>query len=112
MKIAFTAEGTHWDSRMDARFGRTAYILIYDDVTNELTVIDNHENTEAAHGAGPQTAQKLFKIAPDILITGNSPGGNAATVLKKTNVKIYIGAGEFSIEEAYRAYQKGELKEF
>jgi len=112
MKIAFTAEETGWDSQMDPRFGRTAYILIYDDVKDELAFIDNRENANAAHGAGPQTAQKLLEISPDILITGNGPGGNSAMLLKKINMKIYTGAGEFCVKEAYQAYQKGELKEF
>ena len=31
MKIAFTSKGTKWDSKMDPRFGRTEFILIYDE---------------------------------------------------------------------------------
>ena len=31
MKIAFTAKGTDWDAEIDPRFGRTQYIIIYDD---------------------------------------------------------------------------------
>ena len=31
MKIAFTTKGKKWDSPMDSRFGRTDYILIYDE---------------------------------------------------------------------------------
>ncbi len=112
MKIAFTAKGTKWDSMMDPRFGRTKFILIYDEEKDELTTFDNRSIEGEAHGAGPKTAQKLFELNPDILITGNGPGGNAATVLEKTGMEIYIGAGETTIKEAFQAYKKDGLKKF
>ncbi|MCD4683678.1 MAG: NifB/NifX family molybdenum-iron cluster-binding protein, partial [Bacteroidales bacterium] len=83
MKIAFTTKGTEWDSAMDPRFGRTEYFLIYDEEKEELIHIDNRDSANDAHGAGPKTAQKLFKFNPNVLITGNGPGGNAAAVLER-----------------------------
>lgn len=112
MKIAFTATGTDWKSGIDPRFGRTDYIVVYDDATKQLTSMDNRSVGDVAHGAGPQTAQKLFDLGPDILITGNGPGGNAATVLQKAQLRIYVGAGGMSVEDAYEAYKKGTLAEF
>ncbi len=110
MKFAFTTKGTTWDSMMDPRFGRTEYILVYNDVEDKFSHYDNRAIANEAHGAGPQTAQKLFELSPDVLITGNGPGGNAATVLKKADMKIYIGAGEMSVKESFDAYKKGTLK--
>jgi len=112
MKIALTAKGTEWDSMMDPRFGRTEFILLYDDEKKELSHSDNRAIENMAHGAGPQTAQKLFELDPDVLITGNGPGGNAAAVLKNSRVKIFVGAGDMTVQEAFDAYNKGELKEF
>ena len=112
MKIAFTAKGTEWDSMIDPRFGRTEFILIYDDAIDKLTHYDNREIENVAHGAGPQTAQKLFDYKPDILITGNGPGGNAARVLNESRMKIFIGAGEMSVKKAYQAYNDNKLQEF
>jgi predicted Fe-Mo cluster-binding NifX family protein len=112
MKIAFTAKGTDWDSMIDPRFGRTEFILIYDDEKDELTHYDNREIEKVAHGAGPQTAQKLFDYKPDVLITGNGPGGNAARALNESGMKIFIGAGEMSVKKAYQAYSKNQLEEF
>ena len=111
MRIAFTTKGVQWSDPMDPRFGRTDYILIYDENSDQLSHVDNRQIADQAHGAGPQTAQKLFDLQPDILITGNGPGGNAANVLEKAGLKIYIGAGEMNVSEAYQAYQKGQLKE-
>jgi predicted Fe-Mo cluster-binding NifX family protein len=112
MKIAFTSKGKKWDSMIDPRFGRTEFLVVYDDEKNELTSVDNRAIDEVAHGAGPQTAQKLFDLNPDVLITGNGPGGNAARVLEQSGMKVYVGAGEMTIQEAFDAYKKGELEEF
>lgn len=112
MKIAFTTKGTAWDSMMDPRFGRTEYLVLYDEERDTIENFDNRANKDEAHGAGPQTAQKLFELNPDVLITGNGPGGNAARVLEKAEIKIYIGAGEMSVQEAYGAFKKESLKLF
>ncbi|RLD42000.1 MAG: dinitrogenase iron-molybdenum cofactor biosynthesis protein [Bacteroidetes bacterium] len=109
MKIAFTTKGTTWDSAMDPRFGRTEYFLIYDEEKDELTHFDNRDSANDAHGAGPKTAQKLFEFKPDVLITGNGPGGNAGTVLEKAGIKIFVGAGEMTVKEAFGAYKENKL---
>jgi len=112
MKIAFTANGLEWNSKMDPRFGRTEYILVYDEEKKEFTSFDNREIENEAHGAGPKTSQKLFELGAQVLITGNGPGGNAATVLEKAGVNTYVGAGEMTVKQAYEAYQNNQLKKF
>jgi predicted Fe-Mo cluster-binding NifX family protein len=111
MKIAFTSKGTDWNSQMDPRFGRTEFIVIYDLENDKLESFDNREIEGVAHGAGPQTAQKLFELKPDVLITGNGPGGNAGRVLTQTDLHIFIGAGNMTVKQAFEAYKKGELQE-
>jgi len=110
MKVALTAKGTKWDSEMDARFGRTEYFFIYNEEGDDVSIVDNTAILNEAHGAGPKTAQRLFDEKVDVLITGNGPGGNAAAVLEKVEVEIYIGGGNMTIKEAYDAYKNGELK--
>ena len=110
MKIAFTTKGTNWDSQMDSRFGRTDFILIYDDNSDELTSYSNKDSVNEAHGVGPKTAQKLFELQAKVLITGTGPGGNAGTVLEKVGTTVFIGAGEMTVKEAYEAYKNNELK--
>ena len=112
MKLIFTAQGTDWESDMDARFGRTRYFFVYDDENKEIQIYDNAAIENEAHGAGPKTAQKLVEFGAKVLITGNGPGGNAGTVLKTTGVEIFVGAGEMTIREAYDAYLNGSLKKF
>jgi predicted Fe-Mo cluster-binding NifX family protein len=112
MKIAFTTKGNSWDSMMDPRFGRTEFLLVYDEQKEELTEFDNRSIENEAHGAGPRTAQKLFELGAKVLITGNGPGGNAASVLENAGVKIYVGAGQLTVKEAFDAYKNKELNEF
>lgn len=110
MKIAFTSKGINWDSMMDPRFGRTEYILVYDDGKKIFNHFDNREIEKEAHGAGPKTAQKLFEFNPDILITGNGPGGNAARVLEQAGTEIFIGAGDMTVKQAFEAYRNNILQ--
>lgn len=112
MRIAFTSKGTDWDSMMDPRFGRTEFLLVYDEEKNELIHFDNRAIENVAHGAGPETAQKLFELKADVLITGNGPGGNAASVLEKAGIKVFAGAGEVTVREALTAYENNTLNPF
>lgn len=109
MKIAFTSTGESWDSEIDARFGRTEFILLYDEENQQLKAHDNRDIINVAHGAGPKTSQKIYELAPDVLITGNGPGDNALNILKNMQLKIYVGAGGLTIREAYEKYKNNQL---
>lgn len=112
MRIAFTTKGTEWESSMDPRFGRAEYFLVYDEEKDELASVSNKDVENEAHGAGPKAAQKLAEQNVKVLLTGNGPGGNAATVLQKIGVDCYIKAGEMTVKEAYEAYKNGKLLKF
>lgn len=112
MKIAFTTKGTDWESKMDPRFGRAEYLLVFDEENKVFKHYDNREIENQAHGAGPQTAQKLFELKPDVLITGNGPGGNAATILEKMDLKIFIYKDEITVKKAFEDYKNNELNIF
>lgn len=109
MKIAFTTTGEGWDAAIDPRFGRTDFIFVYDEEKDESQLIDNRSVSQMEHGVGPKTAQMINDLGAGIVITGNGPGGNAATVLNQMNVKVYIRAGGMSVKEAYEAYKQGKL---
>ena len=111
MKIIFTSSGESWDSMIDPRFGRTDFILLYNEETDELSSIDNRDIKDVAHGAGPKTAEKIFGLKADILITGNGPGANAASILRKLPLKIFVKAGGMTIREAYEAYKNNKLEQ-
>ena len=112
MRIAFTAQGTNLQAKIDPRFGRTPYILILDSETDNLDVIDNRDMADEGHGAGPKTSQRMLEGNASILITGNGPGGNAATVLSSKNIQVFVGAGDMTVAEAYESYKNNTLKSF
>jgi len=112
MKVVITAKGKEWNSPMDPRFGRCEYFFIYDEENDTVDFYDNREIEGVAHGAGPQTAGKLAEVGADVLITGNGPGGNAASVLEKTGVEIYLAKGDYTVEQAYELYKEGKLEKF
>lgn len=112
MKIVFTAKGDSWDSPMDPRFGRMDILVTYDEEKEELLAIANSETESMEHGAGLQTAKKVLELNPDVIITGNGPGRKALEILHRSNVRIYVGAGEMSIKEAYEAFKADALRRF
>lgn len=109
MKIAFTATGTTWESMIDPRFGRTEFIIMFNEESNELTVIDNSAVKNDAHGAGTATAQRIFELKPDVLITGNGPGENAFSALQFLNMVIYTNAHNLTVKQAYEHYKNNAL---
>ena len=112
MKIAFTTKDPAWESMMEARFGRTEYVLIYDEQSGQITFHDNREIVNQEHGAGPKMAKAMADLGVDVIITGNGPGENARAVLAQMKTVIYVGAGELSVAEAYKAYQNNTLQAF
>lgn len=110
MKLAFTTQGTQWESPMDPRFGRTRFLFVYDEETEEIRTFDNSAIEDEAHGAGPRTVRTLGELGAQVLITGNGPGGNAATALRSLGTAVYVGAGEMTVAQARDAYRNGELR--
>lgn len=112
MNIAFTAKGKDWDSKIDPRFGRAEFLVIYNTETKDLASFDNRAISQEAHGAGPKTSQVLFEMGANVLITGNGPGGNALAVLEKAKIEIFVGAENMTIKQAYDGWTNKQLKTF
>jgi len=110
MKIAITIQEKNENAKVDPRFGRCAYFLIYDDQTNEKKIIDNSQNLNAPQGAGIQAAQNILKENVEVLITGNV-GPKAFQLLKDSGVKIFVGAQDMNVDDAIKAFKNGELNE-
>ena len=108
MRILFTTQGEDWDAMMDARFGRTAMALIYDEEQKRFEPMQN-DAREDGHGAGLKMATQVLEKGVDVIITGNGAGEKALDVLRRGNLKIFTGAGQMRVQEAYQAYQAGAL---
>jgi len=110
MKILFTAKGKSWEDLVDPRFGRAEMFVVYDEDKDALTVISNDEAKQKAHGVGLQSAKKALEAGVDAIITGNGAGEKALEILEKSNIKVYVGAGEVTLENAYKAFKEGRLQ--
>jgi len=109
MKIVFTAKGNDWNSKIDERFGRAEYLVVFDEESNKFEVIAN-DTESMEHGAGLQTVKKVIDLGADIVITGNGAGQKVLDVLKMSDVKFYIGANDMTLKEAYEAFKLGKLQ--
>ncbi len=110
MKIVFTAKGDTWESQMDPRFGRMDILVVYDESHDTLEAISNSQSETMEHGAGLQTAKKVMELHPDVIITGNGAGQKALEILKRSKVKMYVGAGDMTLKEAYEAFKADKLQ--
>lgn len=85
MKIAIASQGSELTSMVDPRFGRARYFILYDTEEDSWNVIDNSQNTEAAHGAGVQTAQRVIDSGATMIVSGNY-GPKAAGILEAAGI--------------------------
>ena len=69
MKIAITSTGNTLDSKLDQRFGRCAFFVIYDTETKGMEYIPN-PNIDAQEGAGPASVQLVASRGVNQIISG------------------------------------------
>jgi len=109
MKIAITSTGENRHSKVDTRFGRADYFILYDQETDTYDCLPNTQNLEASHGAGIQAGQSVAKTGAKILITGNV-GPKALKVLAAEKIAMYsIGDITYTVEDALAAFLAGKL---
>jgi predicted Fe-Mo cluster-binding NifX family protein len=88
MKICVTASGKGLDSKVDPRFGRCSYFIIYDSETKSVESISN--------------------AGASVLLSG-SVGPNAFSIFADFGIDVQVGA-KGTVREAIRQYEAGELQ--
>ncbi len=69
MKVALTSTGNSLESKLDRRFGRCSYFVIYDSETKGIEIIPN-PNKDAQEGAGPASVQVVASRNVQKIISG------------------------------------------
>jgi len=69
MKIAITSEGNNHEAKLDSRFGRCSYFVIYDTETKISEFLPNL-NKESIEGAGPASAQFVASKGIQKVVSG------------------------------------------
>ena len=98
MKIAITSEGNSEKSQFDRKFGRAAWICVFDKANNEIVFVEN-KNKNLNGGAGTKTAEKIAELGVEKVISGDF-GPKAKEMLSKLKIDmIILQRNKSSIEE-------------
>lgn len=88
MKILFAVENNAGiESKLDSRFGRAAYFLVYDTDKKEVVSVVENAFKNADHGAGIKAASLVVESGCSIAV-GAQPGPKAVAVLHEAKIKI------------------------
>ena len=111
MKVAITANGEDLDSAVDRVFGRAKLFLITDSEGENVEVLENSQNVNAAQGAGIQAARQVANKCVDILLTGNV-GPNAFRALEAASIRVFqFESNILTVRDALSAWKDGRLQE-
>jgi predicted Fe-Mo cluster-binding NifX family protein len=69
MKIAITSTGNNLESKLDQRFGRCGFFVIYDTETRGMEFIPN-PNKDIEEGAGPASVQLVASRNVQKIVSG------------------------------------------
>ncbi len=108
MKLAITTSGTALTDPLDNRFGRAKAFLLIDTESDEVELIDNAQNLNAAQGAGIQAAETVVNAGAEALITGHT-GPKAFRVLLAADVDVYNTDAK-TAAEALQLFKDGKLQ--
>ena len=90
MKIAITSMGEKLEDKVDPRFGRCHYFILFDTNTNKFEAIEN-TSAQGMGGVGIQSGQIMADKGVETVITG-SCGPNAFQTLQAAGIKVITGA--------------------
>ncbi len=69
MKVAITSTGNNPDSKLDCRFGRSSYFVIFDTVTQGMEFLPNPYK-DAEEGAGTDSVKLLASKGAGKIVSG------------------------------------------
>ena len=108
MRIAVSSQGRDLDSKVDQRFARAPYFLVFDTNDESVEVVNNDQNVNAAQGAGIQAAENIAKKNVDIVVAGNF-GPKAFRALEAAGVKAARWA-DGTVSEAIELARNNKLE--
>jgi len=107
MKIAITSMGAKLEDKVDPRFGRCHYFILFDTDTNKFEAMEN-TGAQGMGGVGIQSGQIMADKGVKTVLTG-SCGPNAFQTLQAAGIKVITGVSG-TVQEAIDKFKSGELK--
>ena len=88
MKVAITSTGNSPDSKLDSRFGRCAYFVIYDTENHATEYIPN-PNKENIEGAGPASVQLIASKGAVKVVSGEF-GAKVKSLFDSLQIQLVV----------------------
>jgi len=107
MKIAITSMGAKLEDKVDPRFGRCHYFILFDTETNKFEAVEN-TGAQGMGGVGILSGQLMADKEVKTVLTG-SCGPNAFQTLQAAGIKVITGVTG-TVQEAIDKFKAGELK--
>ena len=107
MKIAITSMGAKLEDKVDPRFGRCRYFILFDTDTNKFEAIEN-TGAQGMGGVGIQSGQIMADREVKTVLTG-SCGPNAFQTLQAAGIKVITGVTG-TVQEAIDKFKSDKLK--
>ena len=107
MKIAITSMGAKLEDKVDPRFGRCHYFILFDTETNKFEAVEN-TGAQGMGGVGILSGQLMADKGVEVVLTG-SCGPNAFQTLQAAGIKVVTGATG-TVQDTIDKFKSGELK--
>jgi predicted Fe-Mo cluster-binding NifX family protein len=88
MKIAITSTGNSFDSKIDSRFGRCSYFVVYDTDSKSTEFIPN-QNKENVEGAGPASVQLVSSKGVKKVVSGEF-GAKVKSIFDSLQIQLIV----------------------
>ena len=88
MKVAITSTGNDPESKLDSRFGRCSYFVIYDTENHSTEYILN-QNKENIEGAGPASVQLIASKGAKKVVSGEF-GAKVKSLFDSLQIQMVI----------------------
>lgn len=88
MKIAITSSGDSPQAKIDSRFGRCSYFVIYDTESQSIEYIPN-PNKDNVEGAGPASVQLIASRGVKKVVAGEF-GAKVKTIFDQLQVQLIV----------------------
>jgi predicted Fe-Mo cluster-binding NifX family protein len=93
MRIFFPIEqDAGLESKLDSRFGRAGYFLIYDTEKEQIESVTENMFNNMEHGVGIKVATYAVETGCELII-GAQPGPKAADIIRQANIKTITSSG-------------------
>lgn len=88
MKIAITSTGNSLESKLDSRFGRCAYFVIYDTESKSVEFVPN-PNKENVEGAGPASVNLIASRDAKKVVSGEF-GAKVKSLFDSLQIQLIV----------------------